>query len=97
MRQAEDLQIGPPDPARQGDALLEVPVRVFVPNRPGLGDAQADHRQCGYVVAKLVLDCVPGVHRGEQQLAKSDVKPGTTSPAIGSLFGRLFLAGRRVG
>ncbi len=36
MRQASDLKEGPSGPVRQGDALLEVPVRFFEASGPQL-------------------------------------------------------------
>ena len=52
VRQAEELEIGPPDPAGQGDALLQVPVRLLGPRGPDLGDAQADQGQRPQILAQ---------------------------------------------
>jgi hypothetical protein len=43
--QAAELKERPADPARQRDALFQVPLRVVETGRPELGDAQADQRQ----------------------------------------------------
>ncbi len=42
--QAGELQIGSSGPVRERDALLEVPLRLVEPTRPGLGDAEVDQR-----------------------------------------------------
>ena len=52
VRQAEELQIRPPDPARQRDALLQVWLGLLEPGRPVLGDAQVDQRQRAQVLAQ---------------------------------------------
>ena len=50
--QAGDLQKGPPDPVRHGDAVLEVPVRLLEASRPEFGDAEVDQRQRPQVPAQ---------------------------------------------
>ncbi len=45
VRQAGELQIRPPDPVRQGDALFEVPIGLFEASGPQFGDAEVDQRQ----------------------------------------------------
>ena len=45
VRKAGDLQIGPADLVREGDAVLEVPVRLVEARCPDLGDAEVDQRQ----------------------------------------------------
>jgi len=55
-RQAGELQIGPADLVRQGDAVREVPVRLLEASCPELGDAKVDQRQRAQVPAQLGLD-----------------------------------------
>src|SRR5205085_10392144 len=43
--QAAELEERPADPARQRDALVQVPLCLLETGRPELGDAQADQRQ----------------------------------------------------
>ena len=62
--QAAELQIGPPDPARQRDALLQVPLCLLQPGRPELGDAQADQRQRAQLLAQARLRRRPGPRPG---------------------------------
>ena len=58
--QAGELQIRPSDPARQRDALLQVPFGVLGPGCPELGAAEADQRQRAQVLAQ------PGPRRRRQ-------------------------------
>ena len=66
IRQAGELQIGPPDPAGQRDALLQVRLGVLEPGRPVLGDAQVDQRQRAQVLAQAGPRRVRSLGRGLQ-------------------------------
>ncbi len=66
IRQAGELQIGPPDPARQRDALLQVRLGPLEPGRPVLGDAQVDQRQRAQVLAQAGPRRVRGLGCGLQ-------------------------------
>ena len=50
--QAGELQVRPPDQARQSNALLQMPIRVREPERPDLGDTEADQRRGTQILAQ---------------------------------------------
>src|SRR3954467_8238718 len=66
MRKPGELEKGSLDPVRQGDALLEVPLRLVEPHGPELGDAEVDQGQRAQVLAEPELWCVRVLARGEQ-------------------------------
>jgi hypothetical protein len=68
VSQAGDLQIGAPDLVSQGDAVLEVPVRVVEASGPRLGDAEIDKRQGPQIPAQPGLRQVRHNPGGEQPL-----------------------------
>jgi hypothetical protein len=72
MREGIDLEIGSLDPLCQGDSLLKVPVGVFDPGCPQLGDAEVDQRERAEILAKSKLGGVRGLRRGEQSLGFID-------------------------
>ena len=53
VRQAGNLQVRPSYAAGQGDAVVEVPVRLVEASGPRLGDAKVDQRQRPQVPAQL--------------------------------------------
>jgi hypothetical protein len=66
VRQAVDLEPGPPDPVRQGAPLLQVPFGISGPKHPQFGAAEADQRQRVQVLVQPVR-CGAGRLRGWQQ------------------------------
>ena len=70
MRQADELEIRPPDPVRKSHALLEVLVRVFEAERPDFGGAQADQRQRPQVFPEAELRFLRAVDGGEQPVRR---------------------------
>jgi hypothetical protein len=68
VRQAGELQVRPPDPARQRDALLQVRLGLLEPGCPVLGDAEVDQRQRAQVLAQAATRRAWGLGRGLQQL-----------------------------
>jgi len=68
VRQAVDLQVGPPDPARQSDTPLKVGFGFADSHRPELGDAQADQRERAQFLAEPGLRPVQGT--GRRQLLR---------------------------
>ena len=70
MRKGGELEIRPPDPARQSHALLEVLVRVLETERPDFGDAEADQRQRSQVFPQTELRFVRRVDGGEQPVRR---------------------------
>ena len=52
VRQAVDLQEGPPDPARQSDTQLKMRFGFVESQRPELGDAKADQRERAQFLAE---------------------------------------------
>ena len=66
--QASDLQIGPAELARQGDAVLEVPVGLLEATGPQLGDAEVDQRQRPQVPAQPEARWVGGPGGSQQPL-----------------------------
>jgi hypothetical protein len=63
VRQAADLQEGPSDPARQGDAPLKVRFRFVDSQRPELGDAKTDQGERAQFLAEPELRRVQRVGR----------------------------------
>jgi hypothetical protein len=72
VRQGVDLDVGLLDPAREGDALLQVPVRVIDSSRPELGGAKAEQRQRAEVLAESRPRRVGHRGRGQQPLRLLD-------------------------
>ena len=70
MRKGGELEIRPPDPARQSHALLEVLVCVLETERPDFGDAEADQRQRSQVFPQAELRFVRRVDGGEQPVRR---------------------------
>ena len=70
MRKGDELEIRPPDPARQSHALLEVLVCVPETERPDFGDAEADQRQRSQVFPQTELRFVRRVDGGEQPIRR---------------------------
>jgi hypothetical protein len=68
VRQAGELEIRPPDPSRQRDALLQVRLGLVEPDRPDLGDAEADKCQRAQFLAQAGLRRVLGLGQGLQPL-----------------------------
>ena len=66
--QAGELQIRPPDPARQRDALLQVPLGLLEPAHPQLGAAEADQRQRAQLLAQAGLRRLRRLRQGLQPL-----------------------------
>src|SRR5205823_11256445 len=50
--QAVELQVRPPDLARQGNASLQMPLGILELKGPGLGDTKADQRRSTQVLAR---------------------------------------------
>ena len=65
MRQAVDLQEGPPDPARQSDTPLKVRFGFVDSQRPELGDAKTDQRERAQFLAEPTLRHVQSFGRLE--------------------------------
>ena len=70
VRQGGELEIRPPDPARQSHALLQVLVCVLETERPDFGDAEADQRQRSQVLAQAELRSVRRVDGGQQPVRR---------------------------
>jgi hypothetical protein len=68
VRQAIDLQIGPTELARQGDAVLEVPFGLLQAGGPQLGDAEIDQRQRPQVSAQTGPGRAGGPAGSQQRL-----------------------------
>src|SRR5262249_37636896 len=68
VRQAEELEVGPPDPAGQGHPLLQVPVGLLWPRGVDLGDAEVDHGPRPQLPAQPEPRGVRGLGGGEQPL-----------------------------
>jgi hypothetical protein len=66
VRQASELQKRPTDPARQRDALLEVPPCLLELPCPDLGGAETDQRQGAQVLAQGGLRRVRDLGEGLQ-------------------------------
>ena len=76
VRQAGDLQEGPADPVRQGDAFLEVPVRLVEARGPHLGDAEVDQRQRPQVLANPEPPRLSATQRMPAAVAPARLRPG---------------------
>jgi hypothetical protein len=63
VRQAVDLQEGPPDPACQSDTPLKVRFGFMESQRPELGDAKTDQRECAQFLAEPTLRHVQSLSR----------------------------------
>jgi hypothetical protein len=66
VRQAGELEVGAPDPARQGDALLQMPGRVVGLEGVYLGDAEAYQCQRAQVITQPELGSVRVIDRSQQ-------------------------------
>jgi hypothetical protein len=66
--QAVELQVRPPDLARQGNALHQMPFGVLELMGPDPGDAEADQRRSAQVFAQPELRGIGGLQEGEQAL-----------------------------
>jgi len=86
MGQAVQLQIRPPDPARQGNALLQMPFRVLEPQGPYLGDTKADERRSAQILTQPEVRGIGSLRDGEQPLSlldhdrEVDETPGQEQP-----------------
>ena len=72
VRQAGELEIGPPDPAGQGDALLEVPLGLVAPEGQVSAMPRLISGQRAPVLAQPGLRRVRSLGRGEQPLRLLD-------------------------
>ncbi len=72
MRQGGYLKPGPPDPARQGGALLEVPLRLVGSKRPELGGTEGYQRHSAHLFALSGLRGVRDFGGGKQPLRLLD-------------------------
>lgn len=72
MREGVDLEIRSLDSLCQGNALLEVPVGVFDPGCPELGDAEVDQCERAEILAKSKSGGGRDLCRGEQSLGFVD-------------------------
>jgi hypothetical protein len=63
VRQAADLQEGPPDPARQSDTPLKVRFGFAESQRPELGDAETNQRERAQFLAEPELRHVQSAGR----------------------------------
>ena len=66
--QAVEFQVRPPDLARQGNALGQMPFGVFELMGPDLGDTKADERRGAQILAQPELRGIGGLQEGEQPL-----------------------------
>jgi len=64
VRQAGELQVRPPDPARQRDALLQVRLGLDGPGCPAPGDAEADQREAAQLLIQAGLRRLRGPGQG---------------------------------
>jgi len=83
VRQAADLQEGPPDPARQSDTPLKVPFGFVESRRPELGDAKTDQRERAQFLAEPELRHVQSAGRLQLLRLLGD------SPEIAALTGEV--------
>ena len=70
--QAVELQIRSPDLARQGNALLKMPLGILEPTGPDLGDTKADEHRSAQILAQPELRGIGGLHDSEQPLRLLD-------------------------
>ena len=84
--QAGELQVRSPDLARQGRALLQVPIRFLELKGPHLGNTKADQRRSAQILAQPELRGVGRLCEGEQPLRllghhrEVDEPPGQEEP-----------------
>ncbi len=64
--QAVELQVRPPDLARQVNAPLQMPLGIVELKGPDLGDAEADERRRAQILAQPELRGLGGLHEREQ-------------------------------
>jgi hypothetical protein len=72
VSQAVQLQVRAPDPARQGDALLQMPLRVLEPAGPYLSNTEADERHRAQILARPEVRGIGSLRDGEQSLRLLD-------------------------
>jgi hypothetical protein len=68
VRQAHELEIGPPDPARQRDPLFQVRLGLVESSRPGLTVADFDQRKRAQLIVQARPRRVRGPGQGLQPL-----------------------------